>query len=412
MAGRAVDAQLAADPSAEPLPTAAGRTASPSCARPDASRLSVCLYTPSVDPSGMGAHMVDLAAQYLPGADVSFMCPPSPGGRRLLDQAAALGATAVPLPHPRDPSFAGVIVRFLREHPADVFHIHVGTGEENFDGARAARRAGIPAIVQTLHLPWVVTRSAKRRRFFAGVQRVDHFIAVSEAQRATYERIGVPAERFSTVPNGIGARGAGLGRRAARRTLGLDADQPVVMTIGRLTAMKGQRHLIDSVPALAGRFPGLVVLIVGEGHLRGQLEARIAKLGVARWVRLLGHRPDARMLLDAADVFVLPSLYEGMPLVALEAMEAGVPVVATRVIGTEEIVADEQTGLLVPPHDPAALAQALAAMLADRSLRTRYGDAGRHRYRQHFTSERMAQQTAAVYRRVLQQVATPVTSAG
>ena len=338
--------------------------------------------------------------------------PPSPGGRRLLDQAAALGATAVPLPHPRDPSFAGVIVRFLREHPADVFHIHVGTGEENFDGARAARRAGIPAIVQTLHLPWVVTRSAKRRRFFAGVQRVDHFIAVSQAQRATYERIGVPAERFSTVPNGIGARGPGLGRRAARRTLGLDADQPVVMTIGRLTAMKGQRHLIDSVPALAGRFPGLVVLIVGEGHLRGQLEARIAKLGVARSVRLLGHRPDARMLLDAADVFVLPSLYEGMPLVALEAMEAGVPVVATRVIGTEEIVADEQTGLLVPPHDPAALGQALAAMLADRSLRTRYGDAGRHRYRQHFTSERMAQQTAAVYRRVLQQVATPVTSAG
>ena len=371
-------------------------------ARPGGTRrLSVCLYTPSVDPSGMGAHMLDLAAQYLPQVQVSVMCWPTVPGQRVLDRAAALGARVLALPHPRDPTFAGVIVRFLQEHPAEVFHIHVGTGREDFDGARAARRAGVPAVVQTQHLPWLLADPRKATAFFRAVQEVDHLVAVSEAQRATYERIGVPAARLTTVPNGISSPGPGPGRRAAREGLGLSPDRLMVMTIGRLTVMKGQRYLIDAVPRLVERFPGLVVLIAGQGHLQAQLTEQVAALGLQDCVRLLGHRTDARLLLDAADVFVLPSRHEGMPLAALEAMEAGLPVVATRVIGSEEVVADGQTGLLVPPQDPAALGRALTMLLADVELRERYGEAGRQRYREHFTSHRMAEQTTAVYEQVL-----------
>jgi glycosyltransferase involved in cell wall biosynthesis len=139
------------------------------------------------------------------------------------------------------------------------------------------------------------------------------------------------------------------------------------------------------------------VLLVGEGHLRAELSKHAAELGVSSAVRLLGHRADARMLLDAADVFVLPSLHEGMPLAAMEAMDASLPVVGTDVIGTAEVVADGETGLLVPPRDPGALATALGALLSDPDLRARYGAAARRRYLQHFTSARMAADTAAVY---------------
>ncbi len=362
---------------------------------------SVCLYTPSVSPSGMGAHMLDLAAEYLSFVEVRVMAWPTEPGQQLLEQAAALGATAVPLLHPRDPEFGAAIEAELTDRPVDVFHIHVGTGRENFDGARAARRAGVPAVVQTQHLPWLLGSRKHRVPFFRAIEPVDHLITVSQAQRRTYERIGVPAERISTVANGIRPRTGGSGRAAARAALGLTDAQLVVLTVGRLTVMKGQRHLIAAVPDLLRDFPDLAVVVVGGGHLHGQLRAQADALGVGGAVRLSGHRADARVLLDAADVFVLPSRHEGMPLVLLEAMEAGLPVVATRVIGSEEVVADGESGLLVPTEDPVALAGALSRLLADPGLRERYGRGGQARYAQSFTSVRMAAQTEAVYRQVL-----------
>lgn len=323
-------------------------------------------------------------------------------GQRMLEQAAALGARVLPLPRPRDPAFGDLIVRFLTAHPADVFHIHVGTGREDWDGARAARRAGVPVVIQTQHQPWLFRDHRKIARVLQAVDPVDHVITVSEAQRMSYERIGISSERLTTVPNGICPRGPGPGRAAARAALGLDPDQLVVLSVGRLTVQKGQRHLLDAVPRLAACFPDLAVVVLGQGHLHEQLRAQAARLGVADHVQLPGHRTDARMLLDAADVFVLPSRQEGMPLAVLEAMDVGLPVVATRVIGTTEVVADGETGVLVRREDPAALETALAALLADPRLRARYGQAVRQRYREHFTSTRMAAQTTQVYAAALE----------
>lgn len=124
-------------------------------------------------------------------------------------------------------------------------------------------------------------------------------------------------------------------------------------------------------------------------------------LGVEGNVRMLGHRSDARMLLDAADVFVLPSRHEGMPLVRLEAMDAGLPLVATRVIGSEEVVVDGETGFLVPSRDARALAVAIGRLLEDPDLRRRFGEAGRRRFESFFTHERMTAATAAVYDELL-----------
>jgi glycosyltransferase involved in cell wall biosynthesis len=363
-------------------------------------RRSICFYTPSTDPSGMGAHMVDLVVEYAGAADVALMMRPTAGGRRLLDRAAEAGARTVQLPSPRDPRFAAVVTGFLEAHPADVFHCHVGTGCEDWDGIRLARRAGCRAVVQTQHLPFLVSHPRKRRAYHHGIEQVDRLIAVSEGLRRTYSRIGVPSDRITTVVNGVAPLLDRIGRDAARAALGLDPRQPVVITVGRLTHMKGQWHLVDAVPGLLAGTPDLAVVLIGDGPLRDALEKRAAGLGVGGAVRFPGHRGDARQLLAAADVFVLPSRHEGMPLVVLEAMEAGLPVVGTRVIGTEEVVEDGVTGALVRPGDPADLEAALARSLADPALRRRQGDAGRRRYLACFTRERMARDTAAVYESV------------
>ncbi|RBY81569.1 glycosyltransferase family 4 protein [Blastococcus sp. TF02A-26] len=349
----------------------------------------------------MGAHMLDLVAEYVGTAEVSLMAQKTSRVDWLLEKAAALGARTVPLPSPRDPRFAESITCFLGTHPADVFHCHVGTGCEDWDGVRLARAAGCPAVVQTQHLPFLVSHPRKRQAFHHAVEEVDRLIAVSEGLRRTYERIGVPPESIVTVPNGVAPLTGRMSRKEARRVLGLGPDQPVALTIGRLTQMKGQWHLIDALPPLIARFPGLAVVLLGDGPLRESLQSRAAALGVSRHVVFAGHRPDARRLLAAADVFVLPSRHEGMPLAALEAMEARLPVVATRVIGTAEVVDDGVTGALVRPGNPSALGAALGRLLADPALRRRQGMAGRHRYEASFTRERMAAETAEVYEAVL-----------
>jgi glycosyltransferase involved in cell wall biosynthesis len=349
----------------------------------------------------MGAHLLDLAAEQVRSADVSVLAWPTAPGERLLAAAEALGARPVPLPHPRSPDFGPFVGRHLRAHPAQVFHAHVGTGREDFDGVRAARAAGVPAVVQTQHYPWLMGSRKHLVPFFHAIEPVDHLIAVSDAQRETYLRVGVAPDRMTTVPNGIRRRGPGPGRLAAREALGLDPEQPVVMTVGRLNVMKGHVHLLDAVPGLLARFPDLAVVIAGRGHLQEQLQAQADALGVAGAVRLLGQRGDARGLLDAADVFVLPSRHEGMPLVLLEAMDAGLPVVATRVIGSAEVVAEGETGLLVRPRDAAALERALAQLLDDPATRERFGRAGQQRFEACFTADRMARDTVGVYERVL-----------
>jgi glycosyltransferase involved in cell wall biosynthesis len=363
---------------------------------------SVCLYTPSADPSGMGQHMLDLTEEYVRrGLAVTFMTGPAEPARRLLDRAVLAGAEAAPLPHVRDPAFAAAIVRRLRRRPVDVFHAHVGTGRENFDGTRAARAADVPAIVQTLHLPWQLAHPRKRVPFFRSVREVDHLITVSEGQRATYERIGVPREDMTTVPNGVRPRTLAFERLEARARLGLDPEQPVVVTVGRLNVMKGHEFLVAALPRLVAEFPDLAVVVIGGGHLRDDLEKQAAALGVTGTLRLEGHRPDARALLSAADLFTLPSRHEGMPLAALEAMDARLPVVGTRVIGTAEVVDHGRTGLLVPPRKPAPLAEAIAALLRDPDRRGRMATAARRRYLEHHTAALMASETLAVYDRLL-----------
>lgn len=378
------------------------RGAGPHGAGADGVRRSLCLYTRSANPSGMGMHMLDLVEGLTGRMDVSVLCRTGPRSRWLLEEASARGARTVALPGPHDDAYPAVVSSFLSSHPVDVFHCHAGWGWEDPDGLRLARSAGVPAVVITHHQPFLLHKRAKAELLVRNTAFAHARIAVSSGVRDTYTARGVGEERFVTVPNGVRPRRHAPGRTAARAALHLQQDDLVVVSTGRLTAMKGHRRLIEAAALLQPDHPQLQVVILGEGDLRTDLEDLVARCGLAGSVHLPGHRPDARMLLDAADVFALPSRSEGMPLALIEAMEAGLPVVATRVIGSSEVVTHGGTGLLVPTENPEMLAGALAELLGDPERRTAYGAAGRTRYLREFTVERMVTRTEAVYDLALQ----------
>jgi len=184
----------------------------------------------------------------------------------------------------------------------------------------------------------------------------------------------------------------------------------VVGAIGRLVPQKAMHVLIDATPALLASDPELRVLIVGDGPLRADLEAQAARLGVGHVVRFAGYQEDVVSAYAAMDVFVLPSRDEGFGLVFLEAMAVGVPVVGTRVIGSEDAVDDGVTGLLVPYADPAALAAAVRGILQSPDLARRLRETAAERVRRVYSREQCAARVEALYRELLE-ARTPTPAA-
>jgi glycosyltransferase involved in cell wall biosynthesis len=171
----------------------------------------------------------------------------------------------------------------------------------------------------------------------------------------------------------------------------------VVLTPARLHPQKGHTYLVSAAAAT----PGATFVFAGDGPLRGSLEAQAAELGVADRCLFLGERTDMPDLLAASDLVVLPSLYEGLPVSVLEAMAAERPVVATAIGGTDEAIVSEESGLLVPPRDPAALAVAIGRLQGDPALARRLASAGRARVEREFSADRTAREVMRIYDEVL-----------
>ena len=232
----------------------------------------------------------------------------------------------------------------------------------------------------------------------------DLWVANSEAVRQdTARQEGVDPARIRVIPNGVDPdRFAGTpDRRAVRRRLGLPEAGPLILTVSNLIHYKGHGTLFEAVPLVTRIHPTARFLLAGDGPIRPEIERRIAGADLAESVRLLGERDDVPDLLRAADLLVHPSDEEGFPNAILEAMAAGLPVVATRVGGTPELVVDGVTGILVPPRSPADLAAAVSRLLADPGLARRLGTAGRERAVREFPLGRMVERTEALYTEVL-----------
>jgi glycosyltransferase involved in cell wall biosynthesis len=182
-----------------------------------------------------------------------------------------------------------------------------------------------------------------------------------------------------------------------RRELGFGDADPVLLVLGRLEPQKGHRVLIEALPAVRRQFPSVRLVCAGEGGLRGELESQVRDLDLQAAVRFVGFQSDIGPWLQMADVGVLPSFYEGLPLVAIESLAAGLPMVATAVDGTPEVVVDGRTGFTVPPGEPAPLAHALCRLLADGGLRSRFAENGRRWVGEHFSRARQVRETEELY---------------
>jgi glycosyltransferase involved in cell wall biosynthesis len=222
-----------------------------------------------------------------------------------------------------------------------------------------------------------------------------HVIAVSEAVGETAVRLGVPRERVVVIPNGVDVER--FAAAVADPTVRGENGAPVVGSVGCLAARKDYPTLLEALALLDRRGRGFRAVLVGDGKERGPLERRVEELGLAGRVRFLGERPDVERLLPGMDVFVLSSREEGIPNALLEAMAAGRPSVATAVGGTPEVLEDGETGWLVPPSDPSALAVALEAALADRTEAARRGAAAQRATRERMSIESMVERHQRFY---------------
>ncbi|MFH1681748.1 MAG: glycosyltransferase [Candidatus Eisenbacteria bacterium] len=255
-------------------------------------------------------------------------------------------------------------------------------------------RPGMPRLFDALH-GWLVNSGIASR-----------MIAVSDQTfQEAIRREGVDPRRACVIRNGVAivdAEPASMKDAAAvRRELDLPDQGRMILSVGRLVTEKGYPYLLEAIPTVLTRVPEAALAIAGDGPLRAPLEERASRLGIAGAVRFLGRRSDVRRLLQASDAYVQPSLREGLPLSLLEAMAAGIPVVATAAGGMKEVVRGEQNGLLVPPADPRSLAAALIRILEEKSLRSKLSRSARHHVRRYYSADRMCEE----YMRVFQEAA-------
>lgn len=288
--------------------------------------------------------------------------------------------------------------------------VHTHSSKAGVLGRLAARLAGIPVVIHTVHgwgfndrqRPLVHRSYAALERWCAGFTDALVTVTPRDTEVGLALGIGEPS-LYSTIRSGIDVAHFGTparSREQVRDELGLAAHHRVAVSVMRLVPQKAPLDVIEAAGRLLREVPDARVLLVGDGPLRATVEQRCRALKIDDRIVLTGLRSDVPDLLAASDVLVLASLWEGLPRVIPQAMAAGLPVVATAVAGNAEAVADGVTGLLVPPRDPVALGQALAALLADRDRARAMGAAGRARVDE-FSVHRMVDDIEALYARLL-----------
>jgi len=300
------------------------------------------------------------------------------------------------------------LTRMLVQKRVTILQTH--GARSNFYGRIAGRLAGVPVIISTVHNSLKDYEVSPGTRWLYAIALrltlplVRRIICVSDSNRRDLvEESPSAAARIRTVYNGvdISAFSSQPDRHKVRDELGIETG-PVLVTIARLTQMKGHRYLLQALPQLLERWPSLMCLFVGEGELRDELHRLALTLAVEGSCRFVGVREDIPNILAAADVVVLPSLSEGFPFVLLEALAMGCPVVASRVNGIPELIEHQKTGLLVPPRDPLALAAAIGKVLNDRTVALKMGAAGRAVVQDRFTVDGMVENTTAVFDAAMQ----------
>lgn len=360
----------------------------------------------STEPGGGPAHVHQLVSR-LPREDFEVTVA-GPGGGAYAERFGKEAAAFVDVRADRLSLHALTAVRRLVvRRRIGLIHSH-GKGAGLY-GRLAARWAGVPAI-HTFHGIHYAGYPVGARAAYLALERLlggmsAAVVHVSESQSREAAVLGLcPRGRTRLIVNGVDAarlRAAALPRAAARAALGLGPDALVFGTVARLDPVKALDVLLEAFARVSRAQPAAHLVVIGDGPEAGRLRALARTLGVDARVRFAGLVADASRLLPAIDVYVSASRREGLPLSLLEAMALGLPIAATRVPGHVDVVAEGVTGILAAQDDPAALAEALGALLAVAARREAMGEAGRRRVEDRFGVERMVAETATLYREVV-----------
>lgn len=338
------------------------------------------------------------------GIDVTVACP---AGGMLALEVGRLGIPLVTFPQKDrsfDPRLVYELAALIRRRGFDVVHSHA-----SISSRLAARLSGHCNIVVTRHtIGGELSNNPLKRALVAAAQvsLASRFIAISGAIRQRLLDEGVPGHRIETIHNGVDI--TLIEREASVLDIPLELEaachgsSPVIGTLGRLSPEKGHEFLVRAFAAVLREFPRAILVVVGQGDERDRLERLAVELGVKEDVVFAGYRDNASACVNAFDLFVMPSLSEGLGLAMLEAMALRKPVIATNTGGIPEVVTDRVNGLLVPPGDPQALSRAIVEILRDRSLAARLAGAGRKTVEDRFDARSMADRTVGVYRSLLE----------
>jgi glycosyltransferase involved in cell wall biosynthesis len=333
------------------------------------------------------------------GSIVSPQSAEQKAGLRTIEEAGIRTLDLGKVPRRKSVMAVARLTRFLRQHSIDIIHTQCSSPDTY--GRLAAVLAGVPIRVVTLqnivawqnhpHLGLLLERILARQ--------TTRFVAVSKTvQRWAQEYLKIDQGRIDVIYNGADPKrfkALQVDRGTVLAELGLDPTSFVLLTVGRLSEQKGQSFLIEAGARLVSRGHKIQLLLAGDGPDRSSLEAAARSLGVP--THFLGWCDDVERLYQVADIFVLPSLWEGLPLALLEAMVSGVPVVATEVSAMPEVVQHEVNGILVPPGDVDALAAAVERLIVDGQLRNKLGRAALVTAEERFAVDQMVRAYEALY---------------
>ncbi len=347
-----------------------------------------------------GAERVTLAlarAFHEGGSEVE--CLINPVADEFAGELGRRGIPARPVPEADQLSLIGRLAAEIRRFQPDILHIQRTWPLSDRYSAIAARRAGVPRLVTTEHVRFEECglRDRLARRVLSRWDGA--IVCVSEAVRESLLRFWkVSPSKLTVIPNGIDTGlFDGAGMADAKGRFFPDSCPFRIGAIGRLEEQKNFSCLLRAMPAILEREKGAALVIAGKGTLRAGLEDEARALGIEKSVTFAGSIPDAAPFLAELDLFVLPSLWEGLPLTILEAMAAGAPIVATAIDGTVEAVRHGEEGILVPPGDVESLAEACVTVMVDRAGGIERAGAAKLRVRDRFSQAGMIDRYRQVY---------------
>ncbi|MEM4188093.1 MAG: glycosyltransferase family 4 protein [Candidatus Hadarchaeum sp.] len=341
----------------------------------------------------------------------------NPGEGSMLDYAFTRGVQPISIPEIvgeatfkyRDLKALIKLYQLIRRERPHIVHTH--TTKAGFLGRLAARLAGVPIVVHTyhghvLHGYYGPSKTRLLRSMERALARLtDCLIAISELIKRDLVAYGVAsAEKIAVIPLGFDLEPFlcnQVYKGKLRRELGLNEDARIVGIVGRIFPIKNHRLFLDAAVRVATREPNAYFVVVGDGILRSEMEGYAQKLGIAPRVFFLGWRRDLPRIYADLDLLVVSSDNEGTPVSAIEAMASGCPVVGTSVGGLPDIILEGETGYLVPPRDPEALAAAVLSLLQDREIAARMGQTARALAKDRFSLQRLVSDVQNLYESLL-----------